>query len=83
LKLSEEQKPSGRPDDTAIVAYLNDTPEPATAAAPSAIVVGVSLDPGDHPELSDEVITGLAAQRDDTRARTLAKIRDMRAGRPS
>ena len=34
---------------------------------------GVSADPADHPELSDEHIARLARRRDETRARTLER----------
>lgn len=46
-------------------------------------VSGVSTDPADHPGLSDEVIGRLARQRDEIRARTLARIRSEREGLPS
>jgi hypothetical protein len=39
------------------------------------IVGPTFLLPGAHPDLSDEMVAMLAAQRDETRARTLAKIR--------
>jgi hypothetical protein len=42
-------------------------------------VSGVSLDPEDHPELSDVVIADLARKRDETRASTLAAIRQAKA----
>jgi hypothetical protein len=40
-------------------------------------VSGASMSPADHPELSDERIAELARQRDETRARTLARIREL------
>jgi hypothetical protein len=40
-------------------------------------VSGVSMSPADHPEMSDERIAELARQRDEIRARTLARIREL------
>lgn len=46
-----------------------------------ANIVGPTfLLPGAHPDLSDEMVDLLAAQRDETRARTLAKIRSDHPG---
>lgn len=45
-------------------------------------VSGASLSPADHPELNQRRLARLAAKRDETRARTLAAIRERDGNAP-
>lgn len=40
-------------------------------------ISGVSMDPREHPDLSDERITELAVRRDEKRAHALARLREL------